>query len=179
VLLRPAYANTFALLRLLLRSNHDKDVEILALRHQITVLQRQLGPDKPRFEPTDRALLAALLRRLPQSVLRELRLLVRTDIVLRWHRTSSPADTQPSPDRGAAAGPRTIRSIRALVLRLIGPPRRWPGHLDARGRGPIVAAPIEINSNSLAGVPPTSALRNYQYRWRTVLSASRWGERSV
>jgi putative transposase len=89
VLLRLAYlgvTNAFALLRLLPVSDHDKDVEILALRHQLTVLQRQMGPDKARFQPTDRALLAALLHRLPRSVLRELRLLVRPDTVLRWHR---------------------------------------------------------------------------------------------
>ena len=30
-------------------SGRDKDVEILALRHQITVLERQLGITQPRF----------------------------------------------------------------------------------------------------------------------------------
>jgi putative transposase len=33
----------FAALRLLPMSDRDKDVEILALRHQITVLEHQLG----------------------------------------------------------------------------------------------------------------------------------------
>ena len=64
MLLRLAYlgvANVFALLRLLPVSNGDKDAEILALRHQLPVLQRQLGPDRARFTPGDRALLAALL----------------------------------------------------------------------------------------------------------------------
>ncbi|MEV8057719.1 hypothetical protein AB0P37_14735 [Streptomyces antimycoticus] len=38
--------NAFALLRLLPMSDRDKDAEILALRHQTTVLERQLGvPD--------------------------------------------------------------------------------------------------------------------------------------
>src|SRR5689334_10909880 len=32
-------------------SDRDKDVEILALRHQITVLERQLGTARPRFSP--------------------------------------------------------------------------------------------------------------------------------
>ena len=50
------------------------------------VLQRQLGAQKPRFHPVDRALLAALLHRLPFGVLRNVRLLVRPDTVLRWHR---------------------------------------------------------------------------------------------
>jgi putative transposase len=51
VLLRLAYlgvTNAFALLRLLPMSDRDKDVEILALRHQLTVLQRQLGTEKVR-----------------------------------------------------------------------------------------------------------------------------------
>jgi len=58
VLLRLAYlgvTNVFALLRLLPMSNRDKDAEILALRHQLSVLQRQLGPDRVRFTPGDRA----------------------------------------------------------------------------------------------------------------------------
>ena len=33
-------SNVFAVLRLLPMSDRDKDVEILALRHQITVLER-------------------------------------------------------------------------------------------------------------------------------------------
>ena len=62
MLLRLAYlgvTNAFAMLRLLPMSTRDKDVEILALRHQITVLQRQLGHEKVRFVASDRALLAA------------------------------------------------------------------------------------------------------------------------
>jgi putative transposase len=54
VLLRLAYlgvTNALAMLRLLPMSDHDKDVEILALRHRVTVLQRQLGERKVRFEP--------------------------------------------------------------------------------------------------------------------------------
>ncbi|MFJ6676840.1 hypothetical protein ACIQMJ_37565 [Actinosynnema sp. NPDC091369] len=46
MLLRLAYlgvTNAFALLRLLPMSDRDKDTEILALRHQIMVLQRLWG----------------------------------------------------------------------------------------------------------------------------------------
>jgi putative transposase len=89
VLLRLAYLSvttTFALFRLLPISDPDKDVEILVLRHQLTVLQRQLDGDKVRFTPADRALLAALLHRLPRPTLHRLRLLIRPDTVLRWHR---------------------------------------------------------------------------------------------
>ena len=41
----------FALLRLLPMSNRDKEVEILSLRHQIMILERQLGKARPRFSP--------------------------------------------------------------------------------------------------------------------------------
>ncbi len=78
--------NMFALLRLLPMSSWDKDAEILALRHQLSVLQRQFGPDRVRFTRGDRALLAALLHRLPREVLKRLHLVVRPDTVLRWHR---------------------------------------------------------------------------------------------
>jgi putative transposase len=89
MLLRLAYlgiTNAFALLRLLPGTDRDKDAEILALRHQLAVLQRQLGGQRIRFDPADRAWLAALLHRLPRPGLHNLRLLVRPDTILRWHR---------------------------------------------------------------------------------------------
>ena len=89
MLLRLAYlgvTNAFALLRLRPMSVRDKDVEILALRRQLTILERRLGNARPRFSSGDRAFLAALLHRLPVDALRRLRLLVRPETVLRWHR---------------------------------------------------------------------------------------------
>src|SRR4051812_277504 len=89
MLLRLAYlgvTNAFALLRLLPGSDRDKDAEILALRHQIAVLHRQLDGQRVRFDAADRVWLAALLHRLPRPSLQSLRLLVRPDTVLRWHR---------------------------------------------------------------------------------------------
>jgi putative transposase len=52
------------LLALLARDEAAKDLEILVLRHQLTVLRRQIPRPKP--EPTDRALLAAISRVLPE-----------------------------------------------------------------------------------------------------------------
>src|SRR5258706_10221614 len=99
-------------------SDRDKDTEILVLRHEIAVLQRQLGTQKPQFDPSDRALLAALLHRLPMEMLKGLRLLVRPDTVLRWHRDLI-ARRHAAGSRPKRPGrPRTLRSIRVLVLRL-------------------------------------------------------------
>jgi hypothetical protein len=89
VLVRFAYlavVHAFAALRLPRMTNREKDVEILAIRHQLTVLHRQLGYQRPRLRPEDRALLAALLAPLARVRLRRLRLLVSPDTVLRWHR---------------------------------------------------------------------------------------------
>ena len=89
MLLRPAYlsvTNAFALLRLLPMSDRDKDVEILVLQNQITVLERQLGKTQLRLFPADRMFFAALPHRLPLTALRQLHLPVRPETVLRWHR---------------------------------------------------------------------------------------------
>jgi transposase len=121
VLLRLAYlglTNTFALLRLLPTSNRGKDIEILALRHQIAVLQRQLGDTRVCFSPADRALLAALLHQLPRQILRRFRLLVRPDTILRWHRDLLRRRHTRMSRPKRPGRPRTIRSIRVLVLRL-------------------------------------------------------------
>lgn len=69
MLLRLAYlgvTNASAMVRLLPMSDLDKDIEILALRHQITLLERQLSGQRIRFTAGDRgfpAFLAALLHR--------------------------------------------------------------------------------------------------------------------
>ncbi|MGW6499977.1 hypothetical protein [Nonomuraea angiospora] len=101
-----AVTSAFAVLRLLLLGDRDKDVEILALRHQITVLERQLGADASvGFAPEDRALLAALLASLPREVLRRVRLLVRPDTVLRWLRDLLKQPSCPLLSREAARAP--------------------------------------------------------------------------
>ncbi|MFD5658590.1 integrase [Streptomyces hirsutus] len=110
--------NAFAMPRLPSMSDRDKGVEILALRHQITVPERQLGGERVRFTPTDRAFPAALLHRLPRDVLRRPRLPVRPDTVLRWHRDLV-ARRHAAWSRPKRPGrPRTVRSLRAPVLRL-------------------------------------------------------------
>ncbi|MER7199696.1 hypothetical protein [Streptomyces sp. NPDC000188] len=74
----------FTLIRLLPMGDRDKDAEILAVRHQLAVLQRQI--DKPKLTWPDRALLAALLHHLPRVQLHRLQLIVSPDTLLRWHR---------------------------------------------------------------------------------------------
>jgi putative transposase len=160
VLLRLAYlgvANVFALLRLPPMSSRDKDAEILALRHQLLVLQRQLGPDRARFTRADRALLAALLHRLPRPVLKRLHLMVRPDTVLRWHRDMV-ARRHARRSRPRHPGrPRTVRSIRLLVLRLV---RENPGWGYRRVHGELLVLGIKVAASTVweilheAGIDP-------------------------
>lgn len=64
------------------RDGGAKDVEILALRHQVAVLRRQVH--RPDLEPADRVVLAALSRPLPRP--RWAAFFVTPATLLRWHR---------------------------------------------------------------------------------------------
>jgi len=66
----------------LARSDAAKDIETLVLRHQLAVLRRQTP--RPRISWADRALIAALVRRLPGH--RRPGLLVTPATILRWYR---------------------------------------------------------------------------------------------
>jgi len=66
----------------LARGDAAKDLELLVLRHQLFVLRRQVP--RPRLEPADRALLAAVSRVLPRA--RRSCFLVTPETLLRWHR---------------------------------------------------------------------------------------------
>jgi len=149
VLLRLAYltvTNAFAALRLLPVSDRDKDTEILALRHQITVLQRQLGHGKVQFAAEDRAFLAALLTPLPREVLRRLRLLVRSDTVLRWHRDLMKQRHANASRPRRPGRPPTLRSIRQLVLRLV---RENPSWGYRRVHGELATLGIKIAASTI------------------------------
>jgi putative transposase len=77
-----ALCRSIQLLGLLARGDAAKDLELLVLRHQLAVLRRQTP--RPRLEPADRALLAAVSRVLPRA--RWSCFLVKPDTLLRWHR---------------------------------------------------------------------------------------------
>lgn len=160
MLLRFAYlavSNAFASLRLLPMSDHEKDIEILALRHQLGVLQRQLAGQRPQLRPEDRALLAALLVPLTRATLRRLRLLVRPDTVLGWHRDLIRQGHARASMRRRPGRPRTIASIRRLILRLAGENPGW-GYRRIHGElallGITIAASTVWEILTAAGVDP-------------------------
>jgi hypothetical protein len=85
-----ALRRVFELILFCLRSADDKEIEILVLRHELAVLRRQ--HPRPRLQPTDRALLAALSRLLPRA--RWSIFLVQPETLLRW----APAHGRPALD---------------------------------------------------------------------------------
>ena len=66
----------------LARGGATKDLELIVLRHQLRVLRRQVP--RPRPEPADRALLAAISRVLPPAGWSCF--FVKPETLLRWHR---------------------------------------------------------------------------------------------
>jgi transposase len=160
VLLRLAYltvTNTFAVLRLLPASDRDKDAEILVLRHQIAVLERQLGERKVQFSLPDRALLAALLHRLRPETLRRMRLLVHPDTALRWHRDLISRRHAARSKLKRPGRPPTVRSIRMLVLRLV---RENPAWGYRRVHGELLVLGVKVAPSTVweilkqAGIDP-------------------------
>jgi hypothetical protein len=67
---------------LLVRRERSKELEILVLRHELSILRRQVKG--PQFAPRDRLLLAALSRVLPRRSWHVF--LVTPETLLRWHR---------------------------------------------------------------------------------------------
>src|SRR5438309_10719266 len=76
------FRQVMAWLGLLARSSQSKNAEILVLRHEVTVLRRQLS--RPRLSWADRAVLAALTWLLSQAG--RLHRIVTPATILRWHR---------------------------------------------------------------------------------------------
>jgi transposase InsO family protein len=121
------------------------------------VLQRQLHSQQVRFAPADRALLAALLHRLPRHVLRGIRLLVRPETVLRWHRDLIARQHARISRPKRVGRPPTVRSIRVLVLRLARENSSW-GY--RRIHGELLVLGVKVAASTVweilkdAGVDP-------------------------
>jgi len=107
------------LLLLLARGDAAKDLEILVLRHQLAVLRRQAP--RPRFEPADRAVLAAISRVLPRA--RWSCFFVRPETLLRWHRRLV-AGAWTYPHRGTGRPP-LDQELQQLIVRLARENPRW------------------------------------------------------
>jgi putative transposase len=106
-----------ACLRLARREETWRTAEVLILRRQLAVSQRQ-QPRRPKLTRADRALLATLLSVVPKARRHGLRLLVTQDTIVRWQRGIVRRRRAARPMGGKTGRPATRRNVRALVLRL-------------------------------------------------------------
>jgi putative transposase len=143
MLLSFAYLAFSAVLRLLIsdrRRGFRKDVELLVLRHQLAVLERQQR--RPSLRPADRAFLAALTRVLPQS--RRRGLIVTPQTLLRWHRELVRRKwTQP---RRSCGRPAVDDRIRQLVQRFA---RENPGWGYPRIAGELLKLGLRVSPSTI------------------------------
>jgi putative transposase len=153
-----------------LRSEHAKDVEIAVLRHQLSVLRRQVK--RPELQPADRALLAVLSRALPRQ--RWSIFLVTPDTILRWHRRLVTRKwTQPYRRVGR---PPLDHQLVVLILRLARENARW-GY--RRIQGELRKLGIRVSATTIRTVLLGNGLRPAPRRasatWRAFLRAQAAG----
>ena len=136
------------------RSEREKEIEILLLRHQLRVLERQVA--RPQLTPADRALLAAFSRVLPRRAWRR-SAFVTPATLLRWHRELVARRwTYPHrrPGRPATGG-----EVRELVVRLA---RENPGWGYRRIQGELVGLGVKLAASTVwtilkeAGIEPAT-----------------------
>jgi putative transposase len=148
--------SAFSWLRLACRQSAWKEAEILLLRHQLGVLQRQQAR-KPSLTWAERALIAALAGVIPKTRRAGLRLLVTPDTVLRWHRDLLRRRWAAKSRAGRGGRPATRRDVRGLVLRLA---RENPGWGYRRIHGELAGLGIRVAPSTVwkiltrAGVDP-------------------------
>jgi transposase InsO family protein len=104
------------------RCEADKDVELVVLRHQVRVLERQLHR-RVQYGPLDRALLAALSRLLPRERWRAF--LVTPKTLLRWHREAGRRKWRAWRRQRGPGRPAMSAELVELILRLGRENRTW------------------------------------------------------
>ena len=109
------------------RLQDEKDIELLVLRHQVKVLQRQVK--RPRLHRLDRVLLAAASRAMTRSIWSSF--VVRPETLLRWHRELV-RKKWTYRRRGHPGRPPIEPEVRDLIVRLGRENPRW-GYQRIRG----------------------------------------------
>ncbi|MFI6357365.1 integrase core domain-containing protein [Streptomyces sp. NPDC050743] len=123
----------------LLRRETAKDAELLVLRHENAVLQRQLT-HPIRYEPADRFWLAALSSLIPRRRWSSV-FPITPGTLLAWHRRLITRKWDYSGRRRHTGRPATAAALKKLVLRLARDNPRW-GHRRIQGELARLGHPI-------------------------------------
>ena len=146
----------FSWLRLSRRDEAWKSAEILLLRHQLTVLQRQT-PARPKMTWADRALIAALVELIPRRRHASLRLIITPETALRWRRDVLCRRWAAKSQHKRPGRPATHHNITRLGVRLA---RENPGWGYRRIHGELAGLGIRVAPSTVwkiltnAGLPP-------------------------
>jgi len=145
------------------RTRAALQLEILALRHQIGVLQRG-SRTRPRLRPADRLLWAWLSRVWVDW--RHALMIVKPETVLTWHRKGFRLFWSRQGRRGQAGRPGLSREVRDLIRRMCRENPLWGA---PRIHGELLKLGIDIGETSVSkymvrrGNPPSQT-------WRTFLA---------
>jgi hypothetical protein len=154
------------LLGLLVRGGGERELEIIALRHQLEILKRD-GKGPP-YTTLDRALLAAASRLLPPE--RWSSFPVSTATLRRWHRALLLGDRRAG--RRRVGRPPLANETRSLIERLARENSSW-GYMriqgELKGLGVGVSATTVANVLRSTGLGP--APRRSGPSWREFLRA--------
>ncbi|HEY6786752.1 MAG TPA: hypothetical protein VI365_05525 [Trebonia sp.] len=140
-----------------------KDAEILMLRHQLAVAERERPRPHSRLTVPDRAWLALLAWTVPSERLAAMRLIVTPGTILRWHRDIVRRRWARRSRRGRCGRPTTHRNVRSAVLRLARENESWGYrriHGELAGLGVKVAPPLPLHTSACLAVSETLASGN-------------------
>jgi putative transposase len=159
-------------LMVLTRRELPKDAELLVLRHENTVLRRQIS--RVRYQPGDRLWLAALSRLIPRRRWGEM-FTVTPATLLAWHRRLVTRKWDYT-NRRRPGRPSTTAAIRRLVIRMATDNPTW-GHRRVQGElvrlGHPIAASTVWQILHDAGIDP--APRRMGPTWKQFLTAQARG----
>jgi transposase InsO family protein len=148
------------------RSERSKDLELVVLRHELSVLRRQVA--RPKLGDADRVFLSAASRFLPRT--RWSAFFVTPETLLRWHRRLV-AKRWTYPRRGPGRPP-VAAVTRALIARLARENPRW-GYL--RIQGELKGLGIRVSATTIRRVLAEGGLGPAGTRggtsWKTFLSS--------
>ncbi len=128
------------------RTGSEKDVEIVVLRHQVRILERQLHA-RVRYRPADRAILAALSRLLPRARWRSF--LVTPETLMRWHREAAKHKWRRWRKLRGPGRPPMRDELVELIVRLGRENRRWG---CVRIQGELRKLGIRVSASSIRRV---------------------------
>jgi hypothetical protein len=175
-ILKYIFSTFLAILHIGRLSNQEKDLEILILRQQLSILQRKLShPIKPnRVEKMTLAVLTTKIKRISHQSSNQLRDVIRIfqpETVLRWHRELVRRKwTYPHKSKGGR--PSISKELEKLILRLARENPRW-GYGKIQGElvklSFKVSQPTVRNILNRHGIQP-APVRNGSIGWRHLMA---------